>query len=352
MAALVSSSFWAGKSVFLTGHTGFKGSWLALRLADFGANVSGYARAPEHSPCAFELLGIEKKVDSTLADVRDAAQLREQLTRANPDIVMHLAAQPLVRRSYRDPHETFETNVMGTVNLLDAVREQSSVQAVLVVTSDKTYANREPRPQREDDPLGGDDPYSASKACTEIVAAAYRHSFFTSKPRLATARAGNVIGGGDFSEDRLVPDLVRASERKESVRLRYPDATRPWQFVGDALDGYLTIVERLWSDASVARGWNLGPSDSAITVHELAKRFLAVYDPQTSIVIDSAFAPPEAPYLALDASAAREKLGWRAKFDAAASIDATAAWYRTWREGGDVISLTLAQLRGTVRTSR
>ncbi|MGA3039108.1 MAG: CDP-glucose 4,6-dehydratase [Vulcanimicrobiaceae bacterium] len=352
MAPLVSAPFWSGKRVFLTGHTGFKGSWLALRLVDLGASVSGYALAPQDAPNAFELLGIEKKIESTFADVRDRARLGKELARAKPDVVLHLAAQPLVRRGYREPRETFETNVMGTVNLLDAIREQPGVGAVLVVTSDKTYANREVRPQREDDPLGGDDPYSASKACTEIVAAAFRHSYFTSGVRLATARAGNVIGGGDFSEDRLVPDMVRASTRKESLTLRYPKATRPWQFVGDALDGYLTIVDHLWNDASVARAWNLGPSDSEMTVHELAKRFLAAYDPETKIVIDSALAPPEAPYLALDASAAREKLGWRPKYDATGAIDATASWYRTWREGGNVVGMTLAQLRGAVSSAR
>jgi len=350
---MVNASFWGQKRVFLTGHTGFKGSWLALRLTDLGARVSGYALAPEGPPSAFELLGIANKIDSTFADVRDRARLNDCIARAKPDVVLHMAAQPLVRRGYRDPHETFETNVMGTVNVLDAVRAQSGIGAVLVVTSDKTYANHEARPQREDDPPGGDDPYSASKACTEIVAAAYRRSYFAAGPHLATARAGNVIGGGDFSEDRLVPDMVRASERGESVRLRYPDATRPWQFVGDALEGYLTIVERLWRDASLARAWNLGPEGNAtLTVHELAKRFLAVYDPSTEIVIDSGLNPPEAPYLALDARAAREKFGWRPKYDATEAIDATAAWYSAWRNGADVVGLTLAQLHGPVNTSR
>ncbi|HTX02458.1 MAG TPA: CDP-glucose 4,6-dehydratase [Candidatus Acidoferrales bacterium] len=352
MAALVSSSFWSGKRVFLTGHTGFKGSWLALRLVDLGASVSGYALAPEWTPNAFELLGIEKKTDSTFADIRDLVRLRNRLAHARADVVFHLAAQPLVRRGYREPRETFETNVMGTVNLLEVIREQPSIGAVLVVTSDKTYANRDARPHREDDPLGGDDPYSASKACTEIVVDAYRHSYFTSGTRLATARAGNVIGGGDFSEDRLVPDMVRASEREEPVALRYPNATRPWQFVGDALDGYLTIVEQLWNDTSVARAWNLGPSHSEMTVCELAKRFLAVYDSQTKIVIDSAPAPPEAPYLALDTSDAQEILGWRPRYDAAGAIDATSAWYRAWREGKDLVEITLAQLRGAVSSPR
>jgi CDP-glucose 4,6-dehydratase len=349
VAPLVNAAFWAKRRVFLTGHTGFKGSWLGLRLVDLGASVSGYALAPEGPPSAYELLAVSKNIESTFADVRDRTHLHECIARAKPDVVVHMAAQPLVRRGYRDPHETFETNVMGTVNVLDAVRAQPGIGAVLVVTSDKTYANHEQRPQREDDPLGGDDPYSASKACTEIVAAAYRRSYFSSGPRLATARAGNVIGGGDFSEDRLVPDLVRASQRREPVRLRYPDATRPWQFVGDALDGYLTIVEHLWKDDGVARAWNLGPEgERTLTVRELAARFLAVYDPSTQVVVDSTLAPPEAPYLALDARAAREKFGWRPRYDAAGAIDATAAWYRAWRDGADLVELTLGQMRGTV----
>ena len=342
----MNASFWSGKRVFLTGHTGFKGSWLALRLADAGATVTGYALPPETSPNAYDLLRIPERVTSILADVRDAHTLAHAVQRGHPDVVVHMAAQPLVRRGYREPHATFETNVMGTVNLLDAVRACDGVAAVLVVTSDKTYANHASRPQREDDPLGGDDPYSASKACAEIVASAYRRSYFASGTRLATARAGNVIGGGDFSEDRLIPDLVRASQQGEPVRLRYPHAIRPWQFVSDALDGYLTIVERLASDSQIARAWNLGPqSDGLLTVEELARRFLRSYDPRTQITIDPAAALPEAPYLALDASAAREKLEWQPRYDADAAIEATASWYRTWRDGADVVSLTLAQMK-------
>src|SRR5579872_4312103 len=213
--------YFRNRSVFLTGHTGFKGSWLALWLSELGARVHGYALEPPTATSLFEEAKVAQRIAShRVADVRAFGELHEALRAARPEIVFHLAAQPLVRRSYREPRETYETNVMGTVNVLDAIREQPGIGAVLVVTSDKTYANREARPQREDDPLGGDDPYSASKACTEIVAASFRHSYFMSGTRLATARAGNVIGGGDFSEDRLVPDLVRASERKESVRLR------------------------------------------------------------------------------------------------------------------------------------
>ena len=343
------TSFWSGRRVFLTGHTGFKGSWLSLRLTDLGASVNGYALAPETNPNAFDLLGVANRTDTVLGDVRDARKLKDAMRAANPDIVLHLAAQPLVRRGYREPHETFETNVMGTVNLLEAVRSQESVKVILIVTSDKTYANQERRAQREDDPLGGDDPYSASKACAEIVAAAYRRSYFADGPWLATARAGNVIGGGDYNEDRLVPDLVRASERGDPVVLRYPDAVRPWQFVGDAIEGYLRIVEQLAGDPTLARAWNLAPvATGDMTVGELARRFLAIYDPKTPIVVDSTFAPPEAPYLALDSTAAHERLAWRARYDAIAAIEATATWYRARRSGADVAELTLAQMRGAV----
>jgi CDP-glucose 4,6-dehydratase len=345
-------AFWRSRRVFLTGHTGFKGSWLALRLTDLGASVTGYALPPETKPNAFELLGIEKRVTSVIGDIRNGERLRDALRAARPEIVMHLAAQPLVRRGYREPHATFETNVMGTVNLLEAVRSLDVVKAVLVVTSDKTYANHEARPQREEDPLGGDDPYSASKACAEIVSTAYRRSYYAEGPWLATARAGNVIGGGDFNEDRLVADLVRAAQRREAVVLRYPSAVRPWQFVGDAIEGYLRIAQRLHDDPAAARAWNLGPEPGPpLTVLDLARRFLAVFDPTTRIEIDSRFAPPEAPYLELDATAARERLSWQPRYDAGAAIDATAAWYRGWLGGANVTELASAQMRETAASA-
>lgn len=348
LEAMVSPRFWEGKRVFLTGHTGFKGSWLATRLLDLGATVSGYALAPETTPNAYELLGLDERVDSTLGDIRDAEALAAAMRTARPDVVIHLAAQPLVRKSYRDPKLTFETNVLGTINVFEALRAGPNLGSVLIVTSDKTYANRERRPQREDDPLGGADPYSASKACAELVTAAYRASFFTSGPRVASARAGNVLGGGDWSEDRLIPDLVRASTSGVPVRLRYPAATRPWQHVVDAIDGYLTIIERLDRDPLVARGWNIGPHREAeLSVRELARRFLSRFDPSTEIVIEKEPAEAEAPFLALDASDARKRLGWQPRFDLDATIEATARWYIAWRDGEDLAALTRAQLTST-----
>jgi CDP-glucose 4,6-dehydratase len=340
------ATFWKGKRVFLTGHTGFKGSWLALRLVDLGASVSGFALSPEGVPNAFDLLEIDEHVESNCGDVRDADQLTKALREAKPDVVMHLAAQALVRRGYREPRETFETNVMGTVNVLEAVRTFGGVGSVLVVTSDKTYANHAIRAHREDDPLGGDEPYSASKACAEIVAGAYRQSYFSAGTLLATARAGNVIGGGDFNEDRLVPDLVRASQRSQPVILRNPNAVRPWQFVADAVDGYLRILEAMADDPAVASAWNLGPPpDAVMTVGELARTFLAIFDSQTEIVIEPSARFAESQYLALDARRARAILGWRPRYETEAAIAATADWYSAWRAREDLHALTLQQLR-------
>lgn len=341
--------FWHGKRVFLTGHTGFKGSWLALRLCDLGAEVYGYALEPETAPNAFELLRLGDHVESTIADVRDGTKVGDALARARPQVVLHLAAQPLVRRAYREPALTFATNVMGAVSVLEAVRACSDVESVLIVTSDKTYANREPRAQREDDALGGSEPYGASKACAEIVASAYRQTYFSRGPRLATARAGNVIGGGDWSEDRIVPDLVRAATFGEPVRLRYPAAVRPWQFVADAVEGYLTIVEALSVDPTVACAWNLGPPpDAVMTVGELAGAFLALYNPKTPIVVEP---PPadvaESPFLSLDATRAHRHLGWQPRYSARAAIAASARWYSAWRANEDLRALTLEQLRPT-----
>jgi CDP-glucose 4,6-dehydratase len=329
----------------MTGHTGFKGSWLALRLSDLGADVTGYALSAETDPSAYELLRIAGRISDLRGDVGDAARLRDAISSARPQIVVHLAAQPLVRRSYREPAQTIATNVMGTVHLLEAVRATPGIEAVLVVTSDKTYANHQTRPLRESDHLGGDDPYSASKACAEIVAGAYRASFFSEGPALATARAGNVIGGGDWSEDRLIPDLVRASSARQSAVLRYPDAVRPWQHVADVIDGYVILMERLHRDRSAARAWNFGPrAESGLSVGSLARRFLAVFDSNVQIELGPAgFA--EKHYLQVDSQLAREELGWRPRYDADAAIAATAQWYAAWRLGADLVELTRAQLR-------
>jgi CDP-glucose 4,6-dehydratase len=334
---------WTGRRVFMTGHTGFKGSWLVLRLCELGATVTGYALPPESEPCAYTLLGIRKLVREQIGDILDAGALRDAVQAASPQTVVHLAAQPFVRRGYREPAHTLATNVLGTAHLLDAVRATPGVEAVLVVTSDKVYANQ-PRPLREDDRLGGDDPYSASKACTEIVAAAYRASFFPKGPAIATARAGNVIGGGDWGDDRLIPDLVRASCARRPAVLRYPQAVRPWQHVADVVEGYVTLLEALIEDPSLGRAWNFGPGRDELTVAELARRFLDRFDPSCALETGSA-AYPENHHLELDAGSARERLGWSPRYDVGAAIDATADWYAAWRSGNDLVALTRAQLR-------
>ena len=262
---MTDAGFWRGKRVFLTGHTGFKGGWLAIWLESLGASVFGYALAPVTTPSLFEITRLDESVDSILADVRDAQKLSDAIRRAEPDIVFHLAAQPLVRASYRDPVETYSTNVMGTVHLLEAVRQTDSVRAVVVVTTDKCYDNREWEwGYRENDPLGGYDPYSSSKAAAELVTAAYRNSYFLASEvaAVASARAGNVIGGGDWSEDRLIPDIVRAVSDGKPVRIRNPDAIRPWQHVAEPLAGYIRLAQHLYTDgAGFAQAWNFGPED-------------------------------------------------------------------------------------------
>ncbi|MBV8152134.1 MAG: CDP-glucose 4,6-dehydratase [Candidatus Eremiobacteraeota bacterium] len=341
--------FWNGRRVFLTGHTGFKGSWLALRLLALGARVWGYALPPDDGPNAFDVLRLADEVDSTLGDVRDAAALANAMRRAQPEVVIHLAAQALVRRGYRQPLDTFETNVIGTAHVLDAVRMRTApgVGLVLVVTSDKVYATGQQRPMREGDPLGGDDPYSASKACAELVVAGYRR-LLGGGARLATARAGNVIGGGDWAEDRLVPDMVRAAAQGTALHLRYPHAVRPWQHVADVVNGYLRLVEALAGDAQRERAWNFGPpAGSDATVLTLAERFLSAYAPETRIEVDEAAPLEEAAFLALDAGDARRVLGWAPRYDLDRLIQTTAEWYDAWRRGAtaSLRDLTVAQLR-------
>ncbi len=334
---MIDGGLWRGKRVFLTGHTGFKGSWLASWLLRLGATVHGYALAPPTTPNLHDALGLADQVDGDIADVRDAERLRVALERAAPDVVFHLAAQPLVRRSYADPLETFGTNVMGTAHLLEAVRSVSSVRAVVVVTSDKVYENHEwPWPYRESDELGGHDPYSSSKAATEIVTASFRRSFFPPAElarhgvAVATVRAGNVIGGGDWAADRLVPDLIRGFEREEPVTIRNPAAVRPWQHVLEPLGGYLVVAQRLWAgDPAACRAWNFGPrEDDARPVAWLADRLAERWGRGATWVRGSGHQPHEAGVLKLDWSLAHVELGWSPRWDLSTTLDRTAAWYR------------------------
>jgi CDP-glucose 4,6-dehydratase len=312
----IDGHFWAGRRVLVTGHTGFKGAWLSLWLQTLGADVVGLAHGVPTSPSLYELAGVGTNMAELDVDIRDAAGVARALGEARPDVVMHLAAQPMVRRSFREPALTYEVNVLGTANLLDAVREQEGVAAVVIVTSDKCYANDGSRRRfTESDPLGGADPYSSSKACVELVAAAYRSSFFADDDAalVATARAGNVIGGGDWGEDRLVADAVRAVQRGDTLRVRNPDAVRPWQHVLSPVSGYLRLAEALGAGGDNARGaaraWNFGPAASdERPVGEVVRRLAELWEGELRAEQDSDSSPPEAAHLALDSAAA--EAGW------------------------------------------
>lgn len=329
---------YAGRRVLVTGHTGFKGSWLALWLQSLGAQVIGLALDPDTRPSHWNLLALENVHDHRV-DLRDAAAVQHVLDVERPEIVFHLAAQPLVRRSYRAPVETFASNVTGLVNLLEAVRTCTSVRVVINVTTDKVYAERvAPDGHVESDPLGGFDPYSTSKACSELVADCYRRSFFAPEGRvhLATARAGNVIGGGDWAEDRLVPDIVRAATSGHPLKIRNPDAVRPWQHVLEPLSGYLCLGQRLWDDATLARAWNFGPGRiGEISVEVLANR-LAEHWPALRIEHDGTPQPREAPTLRLNCDDARHTLGWWPAWNMDITLAHTARWYRRQHESGEI----------------
>lgn len=342
------SGFWRGKRVFLTGHTGFKGSWLALWLSRLGAEVHGYSLAPPTDPSLFELAGIRECLAShRTGDIRVGVRLQAAIRDSRPEIVFHLAAQPLVRASYAEPLETLDTNVMGTASLLEAVRGTDSVRAIVVVTSDKCYMNREWYwPYREDEPLGGHDPYSASKAAAEIVAAAYRASFLAeSGCALATARAGNVIGGGDFAEDRLLPDILRAFDAGRTLHLRSPRAVRPWQHVLEPLRGYLMLAQGLCeSGADLAEGWNFGPWEQEARSVRWITEYLAGRLPGLRWSAGEHTGPHEATLLRLDSSKARARLGWLPAWSLEQALDRTVEWHLAWRAGDDLAALMDEQL--------
>ena len=347
--ALPSPAFWRGKKVLLTGHTGFKGSWLALWLHRMGASVTGLALAPETKPNHFDAAGIATLCQHNIADLRDLAAVRRIVSDGKPDIVLHLAAQALVRRSYRDPLGTFESNVTGTAHLLEAIAETGSAALTLVITSDKVYANDDSgRAFRECDSLGGHDPYSASKAAAEQVVGAWRASRFSGPDamRLATARGGNVIGGGDYSEDRIVPDIVRSVTRGERLVLRSPDATRPWQHVLDCLAGYLVYAERLASEAATPRALNIGPDPAKpITVAEIAETLLPALGAKESWLLDpaAAAAPREMKLLSLDPALARS-LGIGDRLPGRAALEWTADWYAAFAGGKDARATSESQI--------
>ena len=345
-------AFWQGKRVFLTGHTGFKGTWLALWLRRLGADVTGFALPPDH-PSLAEDAGIEHRITSIRGDIRDRAALAGAFEATNPEIVLHLAAQALVRLSYQQPVETFATNVMGTAHVLEAARQAPCVRALVSVTTDKCYENREwVWPYRETDALGGHDPYSASKACAELVTAAWRRSFLSlerpGKPLLAvaTARAGNVIGGGDWSLDRLVPDCVRAFAAGQTVQIRSPHATRPWQHVLEPLCGYLLLAERLWTAGqNFAEAWNFGPAmDDVQPVSTVVQLLAQAWGGDATWHISEGPHPHEAGFLAVDPSLARKRLGWRPRLQLESALEWTGRWYRQHAAGTDAARLVAADI--------
>ena len=353
----LNESFWRDRSVFVTGHTGFKGGWLTTWLLEMGARVAGYALAPDTRLSYFELCGLGRRMASIMGDIRDRPALERAIISSAPEVIFHLAAQPLVRRSYQRPAATFATNIMGTVNVLEAARKLESVRAIIVVTSDKCYY---PVPATngytEQDRLGGFDPYSASKACAEIVTFAYTQSFFDQSPArvgAATVRAGNVIGGGDWAEDRIVPDAIRALERGEILTVRNPDAIRPWQHVLEPLTGYLMLAERLYEDGAKWSGaWNFGPSpDSEITVGNLADLLVAHWGAGSWRHGTESAASPETVVLRLDSAKALRQLGWRRRLSISDAVRLSVNWYRAARpeDAGTCYRMSIGQIQSYER---
>lgn len=345
---LPSADFWRDKRVLLTGHTGFKGSWLAICLHELGAEVHGLALAPPTTPSMYDCAGVANLLGSDIrADIRDAEAVAKSVQRLQPDIVLHLAAQPLVRASYQAPAETYAINVMGTLHVLEAIRRTGSVKAVVVVTTDKCYENREwPWPYREIEALGGHDPYSSSKACAEILLASYRRSYFADAGiAVATARAGNVIGGGDWAQDRLLPDFLRAIEAGQALGVRSPGAIRPWQHVLEPLHGYLLLAERLFKDGQTfADAWNFGPADHDCRSVGWIADTLCELDVRASWERNDTLQPHEAGLLKLDSSKAIARLSWQPRWDLRKALQHTLDWHHAWCRGDDLQTVCQQQI--------
>jgi CDP-glucose 4,6-dehydratase len=349
----IDKTFWKGKKVFVTGHTGFKGSWLSSWLKNLGARVMGYSLPPPTKPSLFELAHVDEGMTSILGDVRNLNDVRTAMFNHEPEIVFHMAAQPLVRYSYMHPVETYDTNIMGTVNVLEAVRQSKTAQSVIIVTSDKCYENSEwVWGYRENDRMGGRDPYSSSKGCAELITAAYRSSYFTRRDDLsqsksiATVRAGNVIGGGDWAEDRLVPDIVKAIIDNRSVIIRHPDAIRPWQHVLEPLCGYLMLAERLCTRGEEFAGaWNFGSGhEDARPVSWIVELITSLWGGEARWELDSADHLHEAMHLRLDCSKAKSLLGWLPKLHLSEALEWTVEWYQGYRQNRNMGELTADQI--------
>lgn len=345
----VDKAFWKGKKVFLTGHTGFKGSWLSLWLQSIGSEVKGYSLLPPTTPSLFNEARVGSIMNSQIGDIRNLESLKQSMKDFNPDILIHMAAQPLVRHSYADPIETYSTNVMGTVNVLESSRYCKNLKSIVSVTTDKCYENREwPWGYREIEPMGGHDPYSSSKGCAELVSSAYRRSFFTSNDtaNIATARAGNVIGGGDWAEDRLVPDILRSFEKSEPVIIRNPLSTRPWQHVLEPLSGYLILAEHLYNNGNdYAEGWNFGPNDNDCKpVSWILDRMVKNWGSGASWELDKKNNPHEAGYLKLDCSKAADKLNWQPNWNLEHTLKLIVDWHRSWINGNNMQDRCLLEI--------
>lgn len=351
---VMDNRFWQGKRVLITGHSGFKGGWLSLWLQSMGAEVSGYALTPPTTPSLFEVASVAKGMaGSQFSDIRDLEALKAAFMEFQPEIVFHMAAQPLVRLSYQQPVETYATNVLGTVHVLEAVRSTPGIRAVVNITTDKCYENHEwVWGYRETDPMGGHDPYSSSKGCAELVASAYRSSFFNEKDygnhgvALASVRAGNVIGGGDWAADRLIPDMIRAFSQGEAVIIRSPHAIRPWQHVLEPLRGYLMLAQKLWQDGpKFAEGWNFGPSDEdAKPVQWIVQKLAEQWGEGATWRLDDRPQPHEATYLKLDCSKAKTRLEWHPRWDLETALQRIVEWYQAFACGEDMRAVTLEQI--------
>lgn len=345
---MIDQNFWQGKRVFLTGHTGFKGSWLSLWLFSLGAEVKGYALNPPTSPSLFNEAKVDSLIDSQIGDIRDQDTLHESMTKFSPDILIHMAAQPLVRYSYNEPIETYEVNVIGTAKVLEVARSCPNVKSIVNITTDKCYENDgRSESYKEEDAMGGYDPYSSSKGCAELVTSSYRRSFLQEQRMgLASVRAGNVIGGGDWADDRLIPDILRSFEKNEPVVIRNPKATRPWQHVLEPLSGYLILAQKLYEDQKeYAEGWNFGPNEKDVKpVDWILNKMIAKW-PNSSWELDSSSNPHEANFLQLDISKAESKLGWRPIWELGHTLEKIIDWHQAWINKEDMQTVCLSEIK-------